>query len=199
MLIPTSEHNDFIMNCVAKKPKHTIISSFGVYCGITYDGRDTSEWGENYRTETRGIIDELQLLDNVRFLIGVANYKSCKYNKKCNDCEQQYIKNLIRLSFHVQHFSGIDWRMSNDLHLKCSLFFYDNNCVGKKAKGIAGGRNFTDSSWADVTFVLDPGQIDELYDYTSELWDESSTISDDNIYRMLMSQGISERNIGAIL
>lgn len=199
MFIPNDEHYGFIRECVADKPEHTIITTFGIYAGITYDGRDSTEWGSQYSLNTRDIIEQLQELDNVRFLVGVANYRSCRGKFDCVDCEKQYIRSLIRLAFHAEKFPEFDWRITTELHLKCALFFYDQDCTPSRARGIAGGRNFTDSSWADITFELDAGQIDGLHTYATELWDESLPANDDSVSEILEEQNISEKGIKSVL
>lgn len=199
MFISNEDHYDFIKKCVADNPEHIFISTFGIYAGITYDGRDTAEWGENYRLDTRDILEEMQSLDNTRMLVGVADYRSCKGFSRCLDCEKQYIRNLFRLSFHAEKFPGIEWRITTDLHLKCSLFFYDVDCSPEEARGVAGGRNFTNSSWADITFKLNSGQIEQLHDYCHKLWEQSKEASDDSVGEILEIQGISEDGIKEIL
>ena len=201
MFIPNADHYGFINQCIDDDPKHTIISTFGIYAGITYDGRDTSEWGSSYSLETRDIINRLQKIDNVRFLIGVAEYRSCKSGRSnyCIDCEQQYIRTLLRLVFHAEKFPEFEWRITHNLHLKCCLFFYDQDCDPVQAKGVAGGRNFTNSDWADVTFELQPDQIKELHDYTHDLWEEALPATDDSINLILESQKISDKSIKSVV
>jgi len=199
MFIPNEDHYAYIRKCVANKPEHSLIATFGIYAGITYDGRDPTEWGAEYGLNTRDIITELQKLDNVQFLVGVANYRSCKGKIDCIDCEKQYVRSLFRLVFHAEKFPEFEWRITTDLHLKCSLFFYDQDCTPEKAKGVAGGRNFTDSSWADVTFELSSKQIDELHTYTADLWRDSLSATDESVGKIFDQQNLSEKGIEAVL
>lgn len=199
MFIPNAEHYQFLNDCVDANPEHVMISTFGIYAGLTYDGRDSTEWGDGYSLETRDLITKLQKLDNVRFLVGVAHYKSCKNKLPCLDCEKQYVRSLFRLIFHADKFPEFEWRITTELHLKCSLFFYDQDCDPKLAKGVAGGRNFTNSSWADVTFELESKQIAELHDYTGDLWEESLPATDESVSTILEQQQISEKGIKAVL
>lgn len=199
MFIPNADHYDFLNKCVDAEPEHTLIATFGIYAGITYDGRDSTEWGSEWGLNTRNLITKLQELDNVQFLVGVTNYRSCKGKIPCIDCEKQYVRSLFRLVFHAEKFPEFEWRITTDLHLKCSLFFYDRDCTPSKAKGVAGGRNFTDSSWADVTFELSAKQIEELHNYTAELWSESLSATDDSVSSIFEKQGISSKGIEAVL
>lgn len=199
MFIQNSDHYKFLDDCIDANPDHVMISTFGIYAGLTYDGRDSTEWGDGYSLETRDLITKLQKLDNVRFLVGVANYSSCKNKLQCLDCEKQYVRSLFRLIFHVEKFPEFEWRITTELHLKCSLFFYDQDCNPKLAKGVAGGRNFTNSSWPDVTFELNKAQISELHDYTSDIWTGSFPANDDSVTKILEHQQISEKGVNSVL
>jgi len=161
MFLDHTDHSQFLFDRVHEKPSHVLIASFGIYAGITYAGQDVTKWGEQYRTATRDLMEIMRGLPDVRMLIGVADYKSCKgKSTRCTDCEVEYVRAFMRLVNHAELFPEFKWRISTELHLKCSLFFYDKPA---RAAGVAGGRNFTDSSWADVTFEL---SIPDVRNYT---------------------------------
>ncbi len=191
MFINNADHYGFIKQCIKDKPEHVLISTFGIYAGVTYDGRDTTEWGSSYSLETREIIDVLKDIDTVRFLVGVSDYRSCRGKLRCKDCERTYAQSLLRLGFHAEKFPWIEWKISTELHLKCSLFFYDMDCSSDKAKGIAGGRNFTNSSWADITFELTTEQIEQLHTHVAGLWDESLDATDENLGAIFEKQSLN--------
>lgn len=192
MFLSHEDHAQFLSEQVQAKPKHVIIASFGIYAGITYTGQDTTEWGEKYHLATRDLLESMRKLPDARFLIGAANYRSCKGKVDCIDCEKQYCRTLIRLVNHAEMFPEFQWRVSTSLHLKCALFFWD-----KKNSGVAGGRNFTDSDWSDCTFELSAGQIECLYEYVDYLWDKSRLITNETVAMIFEEEEISQRGFAA--
>jgi hypothetical protein len=169
-----------------------MIASYGIYAGISYAGQDTTQWGEKFRLATRDLMEVMRSLPDVRFLIGVSNYRSCKGKFTCIDCEKQYCRTLIRLVHHAELFPEFQWRVTTNLHLKACLFFYE-----KAAKGIGGGRNFSDSDWVDCTFELPTGHIKKLYAHIKEVWDQSKPLNDGTISEIFEEQEISERGFAA--
>lgn len=190
MFLEPADHSKFLFDRVADNPQKILISSFGIYAGITYSGQDTTEWGDKFRLATRDLLETMRKIDDVRMLIGVADYRGCKGERYCKDCELQYVKTLIRLAYHAELFPELQWRVSTQLHLKCAIFYYEDD-----VRGIAGGRNFTDSSWADVTFELTAKQARELAKHTIELWDNSPELNDAAIEKILESQQISPKTM----
>jgi hypothetical protein len=192
MFLDHADHSRFLFDRVAQKPKHVFIASFGIYAGISYKGQDTTEWGDKYRLATRDLMESMRGLPDVRFLIGAANFKSCKHPIDCVDCEKQYCRTLIRLVNHADKFPEFQWRVTTELHLKCALFFYD-----KSARGVAGGRNFADSDWSDCTFELPVGHIKQLYEHVNGLWDQARVINNETIGQIFDEEQISERGFQA--
>lgn len=188
MFVENDDHHNFLRDCVDKNPSDVCIATFGIYAGITFDGRDTCEWGEKYQLNTRDIITDLENTAT-KILVGIQDYRSCKgYTTPCLHCERQYSKAMLRLLNHADMFSNIEWRMTTELHLKCCLFSYDDG----QSAGVAGGRNFTDSSWVDVTFELEEGHIKELRTFFDHLWSDSLVINERSLVSVLESQRISE-------
>jgi len=198
MFLESADHSQYLFDRVAENPEKVLISSFGIYCGITYSGQDTTEWGDKYRLATRDLMEMMRGIKNVYMLIGVAPYKGCKGNRYCQDCEIQYAKSLLRLAYHAELFPQFKWKVSTDLHLKCAIFSYPKDNT-PRVKGVAGGRNFTDSSWADVTFELDELQAINLAKHTIKLWELSPNLTDSAISDILNDQGIAERTMNAII
>jgi len=199
MFLESADHSNFLFHCVADKPTKVLVSTFGIYAGITYSGQDTTKWGEKYRLATRDLLDSLRTKGKhrprVQMMVGVAEYKGCKGDKYCKDCEIQYAKSLIRLAYHAEIFPEFEWHISTQLHLKCAIFYYPNGEI----RGVAGGRNFTDSCWADVTFELSPQQSTELATHTQELWENSPVLNDKAINDILIAQGIRDKTMEAIV
>jgi hypothetical protein len=197
MFITPEEHSQYHFERVADKPKTVIISTFGIYCGITYSGQDTTQWGDKYRLATRDLMEAMRGIPDVRMLIGVANYKSCRNKQQCLDCEKQYVQQLVRLVFHAELFPEFQWRVTTELHLKCSIFLYPDK--PKKINGIAGGRNFTDSKWADITFELSETQIKTVYNHVKEQWNKAVEITDDAVAEIFRQQNISANGFQSVV
>lgn len=203
MFLDHADHSRWLFDRVAEKPSHVMIASYGIYAGISYAGQDTTQWGEKFRLATRDLMEVMRSLPDVRFLIGVANYRSCKGKITCIDCEKQYCRSLIRLVHHTELFPEFKWRVTTNLHLKAGLFFYAPGCGdgGEKpsAKGIGGGRNFSDSDWVDCTFELSVANIKKLHTHIKGVWDDSKPLTDDAIGEIFEEQEISERGFKATL
>jgi hypothetical protein len=197
MFLDNSTHSQFLLECVEENPQNVLFSSYGLYAGITYDDRDTNDFGDQYITDTMKILNALQNIakngSKVRFLVGVSSYMSCKGKMACVDCEKKYARSLIRLMNHVDRFPEINWKITTDFHMKAYLFFYKD-----KVKGVSGGRNFTDSDWSDVTFELGNDQIKNLYRHVQEAWDAARPAIDDTVAVIADNQGISEKNFASI-
>lgn len=192
MFLDHADHSRWLFDRVAENPTHTMIASYGLYAGISYAGQDTTTWGEKFRLATRDLMETMRGLPDVRFLIGVSNYRSCKGKFDCIDCEKQYCRTLIRLVHHAELFPEFQWRVTTNLHLKACLFFY-----GASVKGIGGGRNFSDSDWIDCTFELSTAHIKKLYGHIKDVWDLSKPLNDETIGEIFEEQEISERGFKA--
>lgn len=191
MFLDNASHFSYLFEQVANKPSEVFISTFGIYCGITHDGRDTTQWGAKYKLASRDLLEALRPTPaKVKILVGAGTYRSCKGKLACLDCEKTYFQGLIRLVNHADLFPEFQWRVTTELHLKCALFSY-----GKTVTGVAGGRNFTDSNWSDVTFELASGQIVDLFKHVKDQWKLAKTLDDAAISNILVQQNISEEVI----
>lgn len=195
MFITPAEHSKYLFECVNKRPEHVIIASFGIYAGISWEGQDTTQWGENYRLATRDLLELMRPLPDVKLLIGVGEYKSCTREKfgRCLDCEVKYVQSLFRLLAHSELFPEFQWRFSIRVHLKAALFTYKNG-----VRGVAGGRNFSDSNWDDVTFSLDKPNVMQLLKHLGGLWSQTQKLSTEAIQGVLADQEISETAMRAL-
>jgi len=194
MFLQAADHNQFLVECVAKKPDRVFISTFGMYLGITYDGRDTTQWGPEYALATRDLAEKMRSLSDVNILVGIANYRSCKNKITCMDCEKQYVRTLLRHVNHAEMFPEFNWRMTTELHLKSFLFYY-----GEEKTGVTGGRNFTDSDWTDVSIVVGPEQIAKIEELAEPVWSEAYDITDTNAGKIFEEQEISKRGFESVL
>lgn len=187
------QHIEWLMHRIGDKPVNVTIASYGVYAGITYTGDDSVKWGDGYHLYTRDFIDALRDAANVRMLIGVSDYKSCKGKHQCLHCEKQYIKMLLRLVNHADHFDKFKWKMTNRLYSKAYIFEYDDQLIG-----LSSGRNLSDSDHIDCSIVLSSTSCHVAMQYINDLWSQSDDISSATISDLLVSQNISDEGIEAI-
>lgn len=194
LLISADDHFNAIKEAIRAGPSEVTISSYGIYAGILPDGRDVHSWGDRFASRTREVLDELRAVPVVKFIIGLAPYASCRgKNSTCLPCERKFVRELIRHLNHVDLYPSYQWRMSNNLHIKCCLFSF-----GQQMMAIAGSRNFTDSTWEDITFKLGMGDSVRLYTHVSGLWEDATALTSKNVEDYLKSQRISEQAVTSI-
>jgi hypothetical protein len=66
----------------------------------------------------------------------------------------------------------------DNLHVKCSIFNYSDPT---KNRILGGGRNFTDSDWADISFALPKEIITPIQNYFTEQWEKALPITEENL------------------
>ena len=198
MFLTIEDHFAFLNECVRAKPRAVLISTYGLYAGILPDGRDTRDWGKMYKSQTRELLESMRGIENVRLLIGLYEFKSCKGKVPCSDCERKYVMDLIRHMNHAEKFSEFQWRVTPQSHLKCALFTYPDNHPAP-LRGVVGGRNLNDSSWADLTIELDKMSILRVQEHVEEIWKTAKVLNDKVLGGVLQDQGISEKTLENIL
>jgi len=194
LFITLDDHFKYLSELVARKPKGVFIASFGIYAGITFDGRDTTAWGERYKLQTRDFLESLRPIPNVRLMIGIPDYKSCRGKVACSHCECGYIYQMTRLLNHAELFSEFKWKAATQAHVKCILFFFE-----KEILGVAGGRNLNDSNSIDATFQIDSSVGTQLYQQLVPIWKASHDLTGEAINAVLVKQGISQSTINGIM
>lgn len=194
LFITLEDHFKYLAELVARKPKGVFIASFGIYAGITFDGRDTTTWGERFKLQTRDFLESLRSTPNVRLMIGIPDYKSCRGKVACSHCECGYIYQMTRLLNHRELFSEFKWKIITQAHVKCTLFFFE-----KEILGVAGGRNLNDSNSIDATFQIDSTIGTQLYQQLVPVWKASYDLAGEPINTILVKQGISESTINNIM
>lgn len=176
LLLDHQDHAKFLKACAARKPKSVSISSFGIWAGINWDGQDAKSWGPKYQSNTRDVLESLRQVGAVRVLIGIADFKSCKAPKRCQDCETQYCKQLMRLRNHSLAFPSFSWRATKCSHHKCAIFEFPSKSIA-----VTGGRNFTDSEWPDCSVVLGPEDTAALGTQFDKLFKDGQAVTDEFI------------------
>lgn len=188
MLIDYDQYLDYLNSCLDPTPLEARIASFGFFAAINYDGQDMEKWGEKYKSRLRPFLTELEKCPTVKMLIGVHEYESCKgRNEACTSCEIKYVKALFRLLSHSEHFEHFEWRLSRALHLKFALF---RSTAG--LKGVAGGRNFTGSEWADVSIPLESFQITQMTGQFDLVWRDAKPVNNETIDDLMTEFRISK-------
>ncbi len=62
---------------------------------------------------------------------------------------------------------------------------------GNKFLGVTGGRNFSDSMWNDISFVLQHDDCVKIVEIFNSVYDSAVFITDETISAILNEQGIS--------
>jgi hypothetical protein len=189
------EHYKYLISEVGKNPKSVIITSYGIYAGITQDGRDSTEWGDKYHLYSRDLFDSISDIQDVRIIIGVPDYRSCKGSKPCEDCEISYVASLIKIYNHAEKFSGFKWRISTSSHLKSVLFIHDDAGAKPKISGVIGGRNLNDSTWFDASYTIDGERAMDLCKRVLNYYKQCPPASLDALNDVLMLRGIKQSTI----
>jgi len=188
------DHLELINQCINEQPSKIVITSFGLYGGITYTGDDTKPWGQHYHLHTRDYLDKLNNFTDVDIIIGSAPYKSCKGNLECLHCEKQYCKNLLRIINHAEFFSNIKWKISFDLHIRANLFYFE-----KGTKCIMSGRNLTDSPWIDFSVLLVDSDCNSIIKQVDDINANSQMITADILPSILETQNISKMGFESLI
>lgn len=190
VLSSIDDYYNEMFKLIDNTPDRIFISTFGIYAGIP----DT---GYADIPKTREILDRIQS-NNIKtsILVGYSDYFSCNGRSSiCTSCEIKYIKSMMRLMQHANHYTQFSWKMTTKLHLKCNIFIKDS-----VIKCITGGRNFTNSDWCDVSLLID-NSIDNtkiLQQYINGN-SKATMINEQNILTVLEEQGISKKSFAATM
>lgn len=195
LLISPTDHFKYLTDSLTPLPEEVLIATYGIFAGLLPDGRDTHMWGEKYQSETRKLLEAMRPIPKVRIMIGMFEYKSCKGKQPCIDCEKQYVYTMIRHLNHRDKFKEFEWRVIPASHIKCVLFTYQD----ATKRGLASSRNFTDSSWEDISIALDEKSIKQLETHVDSIWTKANLLNGEAISDMLEKQGIAPRTIEKIM
>lgn len=187
MFLTLEEHYNQLNKLIDTKPNKVLISTYGIYCNILDDGTDLSTYGSRYEKQSQILFDRLKgIKAQVFVLVGLYQYKSCKKNDPCDDCEQAYIKGLRRLHAHANHWPEFTWKYANQCHLKCFIAIHHKQ---KRIEAVSGGRNMTDSEWVDASFpVTEKDSLQRLVSYYSQVWKNATNITEDNLAAEIVRQ-----------
>ena len=194
LLLSHEDHHARMRDCISAGPRATLITTYGVWAGINHDGKDYTELGPAYLSPVRQTVDLIDRLPNVRIVVGLYPYGSCRGLLPCRDCEGRYTKSLLRLLAHAEHFRNIKWLVVDKLHLKCALFVYE-----KGMRCLVGGRNLTGSDWADVTVELSGGDVPNIAQHVLLIAREARLLTLDEILLLLRAAGISNEGLARVV
>ena len=124
-----------------------IISSYGLYAGISDTGENTAE-RYGFKNLQQRILDLSNAGKRVVFLLSESDPIECCPD--CPHCKAKNDKRDARMLAHIKHWPNVTWRMTQSSHLKAMLLKRKNGTVS----GFTGGRNFTGSNWDDVSLRL---------------------------------------------
>ncbi len=185
------QHYGHLIAEAAKKPKSAIVTSYGIYAGITQDGRDSTEWGDKYHLYSRDFLESLAEVPDVRIIIGLPDYRSCKGRSKCEDCETNYVASLIKIYNHADKFSQYKWRMSDTSHIKCAIFIN----VGSNISAVVGGRNLNDSIWTDASYTIEGQVASDLCVKVLNFYKQCSPLTLESLDEVIQAKGISQSTL----
>jgi hypothetical protein len=190
MITDYNQYYNALLKCIATKPTETLLVTYGMYAGIDQNGNDNSK-NPTRPCRTRDVLEAMRKLPNVSILVSIAPYKGCKGFQYCKHCESKYVQQVMRLYNHAEQFKEFKWYLITECHLKCVIFKREGLIVG-----YAGGRNFTDSKWLDVSFGIQGEEARELYDYIQDdIMGKATPINSDTLNRVLESQQINSKTI----
>lgn len=159
--------NDVLNEIKDEKTKSVLISSYGMYVGISETGENTAK-KYNFDTTLQKILNEADNDKKLTVLISHNENSPCKPG--CIHCVEKNSKSWARLIAHIENWSNVEWHITNEHHLKAVIIHKESG----ELIGFSGGRNFTNSNWRDASFRLDQGDTQILNDYLLQVIKEKS-------------------------
>lgn len=143
------------------KGKNSIdIASYGMYLGVTSDGKD---WSKQYPSAVRDFI-ALVAQKPHRIVIGLYHYLPCK-EEGCKHCAEKYNQTLERHKITVERI-GLNVRF----HPSCHLKYYR---VGSTV--VVGGINLSSSGSVDAAVNMSAEHSGDLQNIFCNLWQAGTT------------------------
>lgn len=165
------------------KDHKILIFSIGLYAGILADGQDTSTWGDYYHLYTRDFLDKCISFNNVNIAICPPEYKSCRGQIPCRHCESSYIKQIVKLYNHKEHFEQFNWKLAKKTHI--STIAIGDQCVV--------GRNLNDSNYNSISYKIMGDAARASLKHLESIYVGFPDLDNDSIIEYIKEQNISER------
>ena len=167
VFLTAEEHYKALDDILKKNPHTAYIATYGVYAGVSSNGKDNFGAGEN---KTRDFLDKLRRLKDVRILVGLP-YPGAKQT------EEEYTEALWRILHTAKAWPKFDWRFTKNSHLKLFAFSKEGGNIGT----ISGGRNLTDSTFSDESFLLNVEQSKATRHKFHSIFGASKKVSKENL------------------
>lgn len=184
MLIKSSEDYYKALTAAAIKSDHCIITSFGVFAGIGYDG----DINDKFPSEERKFLDVIKNHPDISMIIGVHGYYS-PYNPKispghCRHCIQAYTRRALRIEKHREIFPNINWYSLHSLHSKVAVFWGQNHTIA-----MVGSRNFTNSPNHELSICIsNTTDAESVKEYAIGLKEIANPVSIDSMIDFLVQE-----------
>lgn len=172
MLLTTSDQFFQALTTLAKRFDHGIITSFGVFASIGFNGDISNQFPSAEHTFLKTVADHPDL----SMIVGIHNYYSPQPSYidggNCRHCLSAHARRVLRIETHRELFPNIKWRLLRGLHSKVAVFWSDNMTMA-----IIGSRNFTNSQSIEVAMLTqDAAQTENLKNYVIDLRDQSTEV-----------------------
>ena len=183
MLLKTPEEYYKFLTAVASKSQHGIITSFGVFAGIGFDG----DINDKYPSKENEFLNSVKDHPDLNMLIGIHGYYS-SYPKtlgdgKCRHCLAAYARRTIRIDTHREYFPNLKWSVLRSLHSKVATFWNGDNCIS-----IVGSRNFTNSPNHELSVVLKGPEALSVREYAQGLLAMSKPVDQAELMQFLIDE-----------
>jgi len=148
MITNTDEYWDAILWEASQEDTKTImISTYGMYAGVSDTGENTAAKYSFDRRPQR-ILDLSNKGKKVIFLLSESDPIIC--TPGCEHCIAKSKKRDARNNAHFEAWPNVAWFMTQNHHLKAFIVQKKDGRI----VGYTGGRNFSSSSWRDVSVAL---------------------------------------------
>jgi len=184
MLLTSAEQYYKALTALAQKSEHGIITSFGVFAGIGFDG----DINDKFPNEENKFLKAVANHPDLTMIIGVHGYYS-PYPEKvspghCRHCISAYTRRTLRIEKHRELFPNLKWYMLNSLHSKVATFWTDKQTIS-----VIGSRNFTNSPNHEAAILVQsqPEAI-SIRDYAIGLKEMSEPVELDKLMNYLVNE-----------
>jgi hypothetical protein len=159
MITKSDEYWDTVLWEASQEDTETImISTYGMYAGISDTGENTAA-KYSFDRRPQKILGLSNKGKNVIFLLSESDPIIC--TPDCEHCIAKSKKRDARNNAHFDAWPNVSWFLTQSHHLKAFLVKKKDGRV----LGYTGGRNFSSSSWRDVSVELSEDDATALMKY----------------------------------
>lgn len=183
MLLKTPEDYYKFLGAVARASNHGIITSFGVFASIGFDGNINHK----YPSKEYDFLNDVKDHPDLNMVIGVHGYYSSHpkdvNDGQCRHCLAAYARRTIRIDTHREYFPNLKWNVLRSLHSKVAVFWN-----GDKAIAIVGSRNFTNSPNHELSIVVQGDEALAVREYAQSLQEMSEPVDQGKLMEFLIEE-----------